>query len=119
MDATREEQDIKRMADLLRKGATLTDLACPACASPLFRVKDGTLWCGKDEKRVIIVKEAEETADTSGNSALKTLETTLTTKIQEIQEKVQRTDNVEELQKLSSALSELLNNLDKVRRMKS
>ena len=118
MDATKEEQDIKRMADLLRKGATLTDLACPACASPLFRLKDGTLWCGKDEKRVIIAKEGE-TADTSGNSALKTLETTLTTKIQEIQEKVQRTDSVEELQKLSNALSELLNNLDKVRRMKS
>jgi uncharacterized Zn finger protein (UPF0148 family) len=118
MDATKEEQDIKRMADLLRKGATLTDLACPACASPLFRLKDGTLWCGKDEKRVMIAKE-EEIPDTSGNSALKTLETTLTTKIQEIQEKIQRTESVEELQKLSNALSELLNNLDKVRRMKS
>src|SRR5512139_3658226 len=104
MDATKEEQDIKRMADLLRKGATLTDLACPACASPLFRLKDGTLWCGKDEKRVIIAKEAEETANTPGNLTLKTLETTITTKIQEVQEKIQRTDSVEELQKLSNPL---------------
>jgi uncharacterized Zn finger protein (UPF0148 family) len=55
-----EEKHIKRMADLLRQGNTLTDLSCPVCASPLFRLKDGTLWCAKDEKKVIMVKEGEE-----------------------------------------------------------
>ena len=59
-DKKENNTPIKRMADLLIQGATLTDLSCPVCASPLFRLKDGTLWCAKDEKKVVIVKEGEE-----------------------------------------------------------
>ena len=55
-----KDKDIKRMADLLRRGATLTDLSCPACASPLFRLKVQTLWCEKDQKKVIIMKNEDE-----------------------------------------------------------
>ncbi len=116
MGKTNEDQHIKRMADLLIKGAALTDLSCPACASPLFRLKDGTLWCGKDEKKVITAKEGDKTA---GSSSLQTLETTLTAKIQEIQGRIQKTEDVEELRKLSSTLSELLNSLEKIRKMKN
>ncbi len=110
---------IKRMADLLRQGATLTDLACPACSSPLFRLKDGTLWCGKDQKKVVLVKEGEEEAKVTANAAMDKLEATLMAKVQDIQEKIQRTEDVEELQKLTSALSELLNSIEKIKRMKS
>lgn len=112
-----EDKHIKRMADLLRQGATLTDLSCPACASPLFRLKDGTLWCAKDEKKVIVVKEGEE-PEKASNMAYEKLEVTLLAKVQDIQNKIQNTDNVEELQKLSNALSELLGNLEKIKRMK-
>ncbi len=109
---------IKRMADLLRQGATLTDLACPNCASPLFRLKDGTLWCGKDEKKVILVKEGEEEAKVTSNVAMDKLEATLMVKVQDLQAKIERTDNVEELEKLTNALSELLGSLEKVKKMK-
>jgi UPF0148 protein len=112
-----EDKPIKRMADLLRQGATLTDLSCPVCASPLFRLKDGTLWCAKCEKKVIVVKEGEEPEKTS-SMAYDKLEATLLAKVQEIQNKIQQTENVEELQKLSTALSELLSNLEKVKKMK-
>ncbi len=116
MGKTNEDQHIKRMADLLRKGAALTDLSCPACASPLFRLKDGTLWCGKDEKKVIIAKEGDKTVE---SSSLQSLEKTLTEKIQEVQWRIQKTEDVEELRKLSSTLSELLNSLEKIRNMKN
>ena len=118
MEKTEKDEHIKRMAELLRKGATMTDLACPACTSPLFRLKNGTLWCGKDEKKVIIAKESDKTAEKSQNIALETLETTLTVKVQEIQGRIQKTENTDELLKLSSALSELLDNLAKIRKMK-
>jgi UPF0148 protein len=108
MQGKADDKPIKRMADLLRQGATLTDLSCPACASPLFRLKDGTLWCAKDEKKVVIVK----------TSAYDKLEATLLAKVQGIQDKIQNTEDVEELQKLSIALSELLSNLEKVKKMK-
>jgi len=106
------------MADLLRQGSTLTDLACPACASPLFKLKNGTLWCAKCEKKVIVVKEGEEPTKVTGSMALETLEVTLLAKVQEIQNKMQHTENVDELQKLGMALSELLENLEKVRKVK-
>ncbi|MDI6847299.1 MAG: Sjogren's syndrome/scleroderma autoantigen 1 family protein [Candidatus Bathyarchaeia archaeon] len=113
-----EEQNIKRMADLLRQGSTLTDLACPACASPLFRLRSGNLWCAKCQKKVIIVKEGEEPAKITGSMVLDTLEATLLAKVQEIQNKMQHEENVEELQKLGTVLSGLLENLEKIRKAK-
>ncbi|MEM3612457.1 MAG: Sjogren's syndrome/scleroderma autoantigen 1 family protein [Candidatus Bathyarchaeia archaeon] len=115
---TAEEQYIKRMADLLRQGQTLTELACPVCASPLFRLKSGELWCARCEKKVIVVKEEAELAKVTSALSLETLEATLLAKIQEIQEKLLHETNVEELQKLGSALSGLLENLEKVRKAK-
>ncbi len=118
MQSKTGDTHIKRMADLLRQGATLTDLACPVCSSPLFRLQDGTLWCGKDEKKVVLVKEGEESTQATKNVAFDSLEATLMTKVQELQDKIQKTDNIEELGKLTNALSELLNSLEKVKRMK-
>jgi UPF0148 protein len=81
MHERNEDDPIKRMADLLRKGATLTDLSCPVCSSPLFRLKDGTLWCGRCEKKVVVVKEGEEQEKTS-SAAYDKLEATLLAKVQ-------------------------------------
>ena len=114
----KNDEDIKRMVDLLRQGATLTDLACPACASPLFRFKNGNLWCAKCEKRVIVVKEGEEAAKLASSMALENVETMLLAKIQDVQKRMQYEENVEELQKLSTALSGLLEALEKTRKAK-
>jgi len=117
MQRKSDDIHIKRMADLLRQGATLTDLACPVCSSPLFRLKDGTLWCGVDEKKVIIVKEVED-AEKGANPAMDKLEATLMAKVDSLQAKIEQTDNAEEIGKLTNALNEILNSLEKVKRMK-
>jgi UPF0148 protein len=117
MQGKTEDKPIKRMADLLRQGATLTDVSCPVCASPLFRLKDGTLWCAKDEKKVIVVKEGEE-PEATATTAYNKLEATLIAKVNDIQNRIQQTDKVDELQKLSATLSELLSNLEKIQKMK-
>ncbi len=118
MQTRKEDKYIKRMAELLRQGATLTDLSCPACASPLFRLKDGTLWCEKDQKQVILVKAGQEPPKQEGSAPLDKLEATLLAKVEDLQTKIQHTDNLEELGKLSKTLSELLDNLEKIVRMK-
>lgn len=105
------------MADLLRQGATLTNLACPACASPLFRLKNGNLWCEKDQKKVIVVKEGEEPRIAS-SAALDSLEATIMTKIQEIQNKIQCTQDPKELDRLGKTLSGLLENLERTRKIR-
>ncbi len=126
MQQKTDSAPIKRMAELLRQGATLTDLSCPNCNSPLFRLHDGTLWCAKDEKKVVVVKEGEElpkqattTAPSKANAAYDKLESTLLSKLQDLQAKIEKTEDVDELQKMTMALSELLNSLDKVKKMKA
>lgn len=118
-----EDTSIKRMAELLRRGATLTDLSCPACSSPLFRLQEGTLWCVKDEKKVIVIKEGEEppipTVEPLANKGYEKLETTLRAKVQDIQGKIEKTQDIDELQKLTLALSELLNSLEKIKKIKT
>jgi UPF0148 protein len=112
-----KEPYIERMANLLRQGSTLTDLACPACASPLFRLKNGDLWCEKDQKKVIVVKEEDE-PEIAISAAMDNLEATIMSKIQEIQTKIQQEHNSEELDKLGKILSGLLENLERTRKIK-
>ena len=107
------------MANLLRQGSTLTELACPACASPLFRLKNGELWCEKCKRKVIVVKEGEEETRATGSAAaFKNLEDTLVAKVQTIQNKIEHEEKPEELQKLNIVLSGLLDNLEKIRKTK-
>jgi UPF0148 protein len=115
-----DNESVKRGANLLVQGATLTDLSCPACSSPLFRLKDGTLWCAKDEKKVVFVKEGEEVPKQAAvpTTAYDKLEATLMTKIESIQGKIEKTEDMDELQKLTCALSELLNSVEKIKQMK-
>lgn len=113
-----ETKYIRKMVDLLRQGSTLTDLACPACASPLFRLQSGILWCARCEKRVIVVKEGEEPPKVTSHVVLDRLEATILAKVQEIQSKMEQENNAEELQKLGTLLSGLLENLEKVRKAK-
>jgi len=112
-----KSEKIRSMADLLRSGATMTDLACPACASPLFKLKSGEIWCAQCQKRVVVVKEEEEVEETKSLVALGAVESTLLGKIQEINEKMQGEKDIEQLQRLSAVMSTLLENLEKVRKM--
>jgi len=120
MQPKTDNTPVKRGANLLLQGATLIDLSCPVCSSPLFRLKDGTIWCTKDEKKVVVVKEGEEPPKQTAapSTVYDKLETTLMAKIQDIQGKIEKTEDMEELQKLTSALSELLNSLEKIKQMK-
>ena len=112
-----ENSKIQSMADLLRSGATLTSLSCPACSSPLFRLKNGDLWCGQCQKKVIVVKEGQEVAEARSITMLSTVEYTLMEKMQEINEKIRNTNDADEIQKLSNVLSSLLENLEKIRNL--
>ena len=44
------------MADLLRSGNTMLNMACPVCNNPLFRKKSGETFCPICEKKVLFVK---------------------------------------------------------------
>jgi UPF0148 protein len=118
LSLSRKSNDIQHMAEMLKQGATLTELACPACASPLFRFKSGELWCAKCEKRVIVVKEGETAEEVTSQTHLAALEATVLAKIQAIEKRIREEENMDELQKLNAVLKSLLDNLKTLRRMK-
>jgi len=111
-------KNIRAMADLLRQGATLTELSCPVCSSPLFKMKGGDLWCVNCEKRVIVVKEGESPSEVTSPVMLTSLESTILSKIQEVERKIKEETDFEQLNKLGDILSILLENLEKVRKIK-
>lgn len=115
---TTNQKDLQNMADLLKQGAILSELSCPACASPLFRLKSGELWCAKCKKRVIVVKEGETTEEASKSIMLSGLESTVLAKIKEIQAKISEEKDLAQLEKLSTTLASLLDNLEKIKKIK-
>jgi UPF0148 protein len=106
------------MADLLKQGATLTEHACPACSSPIFKLRSGDLWCTSCQKRVILVKEGEPEPEAHRAPAFSSLESTLLKKIQEIENQLAEETDPEKLNTLGETLSTLLENLEKIRNMK-
>jgi len=114
-----KSKDVQDMANLLKQGATLTEYSCPACASPLFKLKSGgDLWCAKCQKRVIIVKEGETQEEATKPAVLSGLESTVLAKIQEVETKIKTENDPAQLEKLSATLTTLLENLERIRRMK-
>jgi UPF0148 protein len=115
---TNKSKDVQDMANLLKQGAQLTEYSCPACASPLFKLKSGDIWCAKCQKRVIIVKEGETPEEATKPAVLSGLESTVLTKIQEVESKLKTEQDPTQLEKLSNTLTTLLENLERIRKMK-
>ena len=115
---SKKEETIKAMADLLRQGATLIEHSCPACSSPLFKLRNGKLWCGSCKKQVIIVAEGEPEPDISKAQPLSSLESTIMKKIEAIEKQLAEETDVNKLSTLGATLSTLLESLDRVQKMK-
>lgn len=114
----KDAKDLQTMVNLLKQGATLTEFSCPACASPLFKLTTGELWCAKCQKRVIMVKEGETTTEATRPILLSSLESTVLTKIQDLEKKLKEETDPAQLEKLTTTLTSLLENLEKIRKMK-
>jgi len=114
----KNSKNIKIMADLLRRGATLTEMVCPACSSPIFRLRSGDIWCASCQKRVIIVREGEPEPTASEGPVFSSLETTIMGKIKEIEKQLSEETNAEQLKHLGETLSTLLESIEKIRKIR-
>ncbi len=48
------------MADLLRSGSTMLNLACSVCNNPIFRNRDGNTYCPTCNRKVIITNDKND-----------------------------------------------------------
>ena len=114
---SKNSENIKIMADMLRRGSTLTDLVCPVCSSPLFKLKNRDIWCISCQKRVEVIKEGEPELKIDRTPVFSSLESTILGKIQEIENQFAVETDATKLKILGSTLSTLLENLEKIRKI--
>jgi UPF0148 protein len=109
--------DVKKMAELLKSGATMLSETCPECGTPLFR-KGGETFCPKCNKPVVIIKSAEQEARLMTDRILENAEQTLLAKIQEVNLAMKNENDPEKLITYGNAMSTWLGAIEKLRRLR-
>jgi UPF0148 protein len=109
--------EVKRMAELLKSGATMLSELCPACGNPLFRIKDEIL-CVKCNKPVVIVKATESEIKALAPMILAGVEQTILSKIREVDFMIKEEKDLNKMVQLGSVLSGWLTALEKVKRLR-
>lgn len=115
---SKKDANVKKMADLLRGGATMMAETCPDCNVPIFKLKSGEMVCPGCDRRVVFAKSTEAEALAAQSSSTSELERVMSGKVDMIRAKMEKTDDPKELEDLSKSLSSLLDALEKVRQRK-
>jgi UPF0148 protein len=110
-------EDVKRMADLLKSGATMLSDVCPECGSPLFKIK-GEIFCAKCNKPVVYARATGPEATLPPTMLLDSLEQTIIAKITETNEMLKLEKDPERLSAYSNLVFGWLSMLEKIRNLK-
>lgn len=109
----KDDPSVKRMADLLRQGATMLADACPQCGSPLFKVKDD-IYCVKCDRRIVYAESDEEVEAQAVKILIPELRETLINKLKALNEVIDSETDTEALTKLANLIVLLLQALHKL-----
>jgi len=109
----KDDPSVKRMADLLRQGATMLADACPQCGSPLFKVKDD-IYCVKCDRRIVYAQSDEEVETQAVKILIPELRETLINKLKALNEVVDSETDTEALTKLANLMVLLLQALHRL-----
>ena len=99
----RDPKVMKKMADLLRAGATMLAETCPICGLPLFRLKSGEVVC-PIHGRVYLVRDESEAARVEVEGVLEQLERLVARSIGEKLSSGRLLDSIDELRGLLDIL---------------
>jgi UPF0148 protein len=110
--------EVKKMAELLKSGATMLSETCPECGTPLFR-KGKETFCAKCNKPVVIITSAEDENRLRAETILEAPEQTLMAKIQEVNLALKSETDPHRLEAYGNALSSWLSAIEKLRRLRS
>ena len=117
------------MADLLRMGYTMLNIACPVCNNPIFQNKSGDKFCPSCDRKVVVVNDKTDQSYQNNKSSLKnnlsiktnlresvytSLEDVVSKKIQWIIEKLYVETDIEIVGSYIDLISNLLNLLNKI-----
>jgi UPF0148 protein len=109
--------EVKKMAELLKSGATMLPETCPECGTPLFR-RGSETFCPKCNKPVVIIRSAAQETRLKSERILDDSEQTLLAKIQEVNLVMKIEKDPEKLLKYGNALASWVDAIEKLRRLK-
>ncbi|MFW9792848.1 MAG: Sjogren's syndrome/scleroderma autoantigen 1 family protein [Candidatus Thorarchaeota archaeon] len=112
----KNDSSVRKMAELLRQGATMLADACPQCGSPLFKVKDD-IYCAKCDRRIVYAKSDEVVEPHAVKTLIPELRETLITKLKTLTEVIDSETDTEALTKLANLMVLLLQALHKLENM--
>ncbi|MBD3405552.1 MAG: hypothetical protein GF411_05385 [Candidatus Lokiarchaeota archaeon] len=110
---TDNDDSIKKMAELLRRGATMLAQSCPQCGSPILKIQDD-LYCASCDRRIVVVRSDEEAESTAVKTMLPKLRETLMRKLQSLNEIIESETDTDKLTKLANLMVLLLQALHKL-----
>lgn len=110
--------EVKKMAELLKSGATMLSETCPECGTPLFR-KGKETFCPKCNKPVVIIESAEQETRLMADNVLEDSEQTLLSKIREVNMAMKNETDLEKLVAYGNALAIWLGAIEKLRRLRN
>lgn len=111
-----KKKKTNKMVELLLSGATMLSNSCPVCSSPLFKVR-GDIYCPTCDKKVLIIKEGEESSSIVSNVLLPRINEIVSSKLQELNKRMEEEKDPEKLHSIAKLLNELLDILEKIRRI--
>jgi len=109
---------VRKMAELLKSGATMLERVCPSCEVPLFRLKSGDIICPKCGQRFIIVSSDEEEFRVYGDLVIREVERAAIAKLSELSAALAGVNNTRELKDIVEAMRGLLGVVESSRRIR-
>jgi UPF0148 protein len=104
----------KKMAQLMRTGATLTSYTCPVCGTPLLKLKTGEYYCANCDKPVVIVKSDTEEKEVMIKYGLLDIRDTLYERLIMINNELKETKDIDKTNDLVKTLILILEAYDKI-----
>ena len=104
----------KKMAQLIRAGATLTSYTCPVCGTPLLRLKTGEYYCANCDRPVVIVRSDAEEKEVMIRYGLMDIRDTLYERLVMINNELKETKDIDRINELVRSMVLILEAYDKI-----
>ncbi len=114
MSVSSKDLVAKKMAQLIRTGATLTSYACPVCGTPLLRLKTGEYYCANCDKPVVIVRSDAEEKEVMIRYGLMDIRDMLYEKLMMINNELKETKDIDRINELVRSMVLILEAYDKI-----
>ncbi|MCG2879850.1 MAG: hypothetical protein L7G96_00810 [Vulcanisaeta sp.] len=111
---SRRDLVAKKMAQLIRAGATLTSYTCPVCGTPLLKLKTGEYYCANCDKPVVIVRSDAEEREVMIRYGLMDIRDTLYERLVMINNELKNAKDIDRINDLVKSMILLLDAYDRI-----